>query len=79
MYKLDPPVKHKDYFDEVEQEYSYVVVSAVDMPISIADYRTAETMIFPSDGNGVIDWGELVMVPYKSHADALTVLGYEVA
>lgn len=79
VYKLEPPIKHKVYLDEVEQEYSYVVVSAVDLPIVTANYRTSETMAFPSDGNDIIDWGELVMVPHKSHADALTELGYEVA
>jgi len=79
VYQLKPPFKHKDYFDEEEREYTHVVVSAVDLPIAISDYRTSETMIFPSDGDKVTDWSELAMVPMKSHTDALDQIGYEVA
>lgn len=73
VYKLTPPL----------DSHEFVVVSAVDL-----DYggfgiglglRDSETMIFPSDGERVIDWGELAMVPLKSHSEALAELGYEVS
>jgi hypothetical protein len=71
LYRLEPPIESGEY----------VVVSATDLP-SIAHidptYRTSETMVFPSDGESVSDWGELAFVPYRSHADALADLGYEV-
>jgi len=75
IYKLDPPT---------DAGLEYVVVSAVDLDFGnigtdMSWYRKSETMIFPSDGDDVLDFGELVMVPEKSHASALADLGYEVA
>ena len=54
-----------------------IVVSAVDLP-PVPNYRTSETMIFPGSLDGIEDWGELAMIPYKSHADALERIGYTI-
>ncbi|QJU52964.1 hypothetical protein SCB71_06500 [Herbiconiux sp. KACC 21604] len=71
LFKLEPPL---------EKSGPFVVVSAVDLPVYIPDYRTSETMIFPCDEAGEhVDFGEVAFVPYKSHVDALADLGYEVA
>lgn len=72
VYELDPPL------DEIR----FVTVSAVDLNFGgfdMGDYRNSETMIFPSDGETTTDWGELAMIPYKSHTDALADLGYDLA
>jgi len=86
IYKLDPPyVEHPySYGDDVKPdiEHEYVTVSAVDLNFGgfdMGNYRTAETMIFPSDGEDTTDWGALAMIPYKSHEDALADLGYAVS
>jgi hypothetical protein len=73
VYELTPPFRM-----DADAVLDHVVVSSVDLPILLSGYRTEETMIFASDGENVTDWGELVMVPYKSHEDALRELGYEV-
>lgn len=85
VYELSPPYVETSYSwsDSPREpiEHKFVVVSAVDLDfggISISDYRSSETMIFPSDGEGVSDFWVLVMVPYKSHADALSELGYTI-
>lgn len=61
LYELDPPY-NRVKGDEIEQ-ISHVVVSAIDLPI--------ETMVFPATEKGVLSWSELVMVPFKSHSEAL--------
>lgn len=79
LYELDPPydiVKG----DEIER-ISHVVVSAVDLPtfVGLSD-RDSETMVFPATDEGILDWGELAMVPFKSHSEALQELdGYIIA
>lgn len=80
VYKLDPPFTHTPWGGS-EQTLEFVVVSAVDLDYAGfgVGLRTSETMIFPSDGSSVTDWGELAMVEHKSHADALLDLGYEVS
>ena len=79
LYRLDPPL---------EDGTTLVIASAVDLTSAVHaldsafgnSYRRSETMVFPaSDGGGVSDWGELEMVPWKSHSDALKALGYEVS
>lgn len=69
VYRLDPPL----------DAHEFVVVSSVTLGISLPNYRSSETMVFPSDGEDATDFGELTMIPYMSHEDALADLGYEVA
>ena len=85
IYRLVPPyVEHRTNWadgTQIEVKHHFVAVSAVnlDLGVVIPSYRTSETMIFPSDGDDVSDWGELAMVPEKSHASALEQLGYAVS
>lgn len=86
VYRLTPPYReqHRNWSDDTTsvRVHEFVAVSAVDLDFGgrvIPDYRTSETMIFPSDGDDVTDFGELAMVDHKSHADALAELGYVVA
>jgi hypothetical protein len=74
VYRLDPP-----HFGT-----EYVVVSAVDLNFFGSfgnDGRTSETMIFAcADAEGEdINYGDLALIPYKSHADALAELDYVIA
>lgn len=74
LYRLDPPL---------EDGTDLVVASAVDLNFggfTPTDYRHSETMVFPAGEDGkVTDWGEVGFVAYKSHADALQDMGYDVA
>lgn len=80
IYRLEPPYKYTRWGEEEEREAEFVAVSAVDLPtLGLPGYRTSETMIFPSDGEDVTDFGELVMIPHKDHDEALAKLGYVVA
>lgn len=80
IYRLDPPYDCHDWKadDDELMQYEYVAVSAVNLDFggfSMRNYRTGETMIFPANEEGPIDYGDLVMIEYKSHADALAQLG----
>jgi hypothetical protein len=72
LWRLDPPLADGT---------AVVVSSAVDLGISIPDYRTSETMIFPWDEaqDRPSDMGELAFVDHKDHEAAIRDLGYEVA
>lgn len=74
LFRLDPPL---------DDGSAFVVASAVDLDFGgfdAGDYRKSETMTFPATEDGeVSSWGELGFVPYKSHADALKSMGYDVA
>ena len=85
VYKLTPPYVETPWSidgDAATVQHEFVMVSAIDLDYggfgSGLGLRESETMIFPSDGEGVSSWGELCMVERKSHADALEELGYEV-
>jgi len=59
LYKLDPPIKVKDYAEDIGgmevKEHEYVVVSAAD-----AMFTGPETYIFAADSEGkILNWSEL--------------------
>lgn len=72
LWRLDPPL---------DDGTAVVVSSAVDLGISIPNYRTSETMVFPwsEATDRPSDMGELAFVPSKDHEAAIRDLGYEVA
>jgi hypothetical protein len=75
-YRLDPPLKWRDWRNDLEHAAEFVVVSA-----TVAMYSGPETYIFPSDENGkVINWGELdgSFKGALNHVTALRNAGYEV-
>lgn len=69
VYKLDPTL----YGNE------YVVVSAIDLRAPYPGMPAAETLIFPSDGEDVADFGDIAGLPAeKNHEKALREAGYEI-
>jgi len=86
VYELSPPFMETPWSEAGDREpiaHTFVVVSAID--INYGGYgvglglRESETMIFPSDGVDVTEWGDLAVVEGKSHIGALAELGYEVS
>lgn len=85
IYELDPPyLEVRDEDEDEERTYfnhQYVAVSSVDLltfSTPIPGYRTSETMIFPASLTTIVSFCELVMIPYKSHEEALKILGYTI-
>jgi len=75
LYKLDPPMLGDDRYT-IEEEYEYVIVSAV---LNLG--FPPETYIFPADSDGgILDWGELdgSFKGALDHERALNGAGYQI-
>lgn len=74
LYRLDPPLEARDWRNNLEGTYEYVIVSAADDKFS-----GPETYLFPADETGeIVNWDELDG-SYKGgfdHARALAGAGY---
>lgn len=55
VYRMHPPYAYKDPLSAQSMSHEYVVISA--MRFSYSGIK--ETLLFPSDGGKVTDWGEL--------------------
>ena len=59
---------HRGDWWHIRIDERFYIVSAVDLPVFLAGYRTSETMAFAADETGqVTSWSDLAMVERKDH------------